>query len=115
MSTIICTRSSIPRESRSCTTRLHSAMWGKSTAYIQYFVTDGNGTGQPGVWFSPGNPRYDAMVRESFEVISDNLPRTPLRIFGLRITNSAYGFGTIVLRRTQAKANLGWSASNENW
>jgi hypothetical protein len=72
-------------------------------ARIQYFVTDGNGTGQPGVWFPPGNPRYDAMVRESFEVISDNLPRTPLRIFGLRITNSAYGFGTIVLRRVQAK------------
>ena len=73
-------------------------------ARIQYFVTDGNGTGQPGVWFPPGNPRYAAMVRESFEVISDTLPRTPLRIFGLRITNSAYGFGTIVLRRVQAKA-----------
>ena len=29
----MCTRSSIPRESRSCTTRLHSAMWGNSTAY----------------------------------------------------------------------------------
>src|SRR5262245_20443317 len=35
MSTIMCTRSSIPRESRSCTTRLHSAMWGNSTAYLQ--------------------------------------------------------------------------------
>src|SRR5215813_7292051 len=33
MSTIMCTRASIPRESRSCTTRLHSAMWGNSTAY----------------------------------------------------------------------------------
>src|SRR5262245_42879092 len=30
----VTTRSSIPRESRSCTTRLHSAMWGNSTAYI---------------------------------------------------------------------------------
>jgi hypothetical protein len=75
-------------------------------ARIQYFVTDGNGTGQPGVWFPPGNPRYDAMVRESFEVISDNLPRRPLRIFGVRITNSAYGFGTIVFRRVQEKAGL---------
>jgi hypothetical protein len=75
-------------------------------ARIQYFVTDGNGTGQPGVWWPPHNPRYQAMVRESFEVVSDNLPRTPLRIFGLRITNSAYGFGTIVLRRVQAKAGL---------
>src|SRR5262249_46876384 len=33
MSTIMCTRSSIPRESRSCTTRLRSAMWANSTAY----------------------------------------------------------------------------------
>jgi hypothetical protein len=70
---------------------------------IQYFVTDGNGTGQPGVWWPPHNPRYQAMVRENFEVISDTLPRTPLRIFGLRITNSAYGFGTIVLRRRPAQ------------
>jgi hypothetical protein len=68
---------------------------------IQYFVTDGNSIGQPGVWWPPHNPRYRAMVRENFEVISDTLPRTPLRIFGLRITNSAYGFGTIVLRRVQ--------------
>jgi hypothetical protein len=75
----------------------------RDLARIQYFVTDGNGTGQPGFWFPPRNPRYAAMVRESFEVISDTLPRTPLRIFGLRLTNSAYGFGTIVLRRKQAK------------
>ena len=72
-------------------------------ARIEYFVTDGNGTGQPGIWFPPVNPRYEAMVHDSFEVISDNLPRTPLRIFGLRITNSAYGFGTIVLRRMHTK------------
>ena len=39
-------------------------------ARIQYFVTDGNGTGQPGVWWRPGNPRYDAIVRACFEVIS---------------------------------------------
>ena len=32
MSTIMCTRSSIPTEPRSCTARSHSAMWGKSTA-----------------------------------------------------------------------------------
>jgi MFS family permease len=73
-------------------------------ARIDYFVTDSNGTGQPGVWARPDNPRYDAMVRESFEVISDTLPRTPLRLFGFRITNSAYGFGTVVLRRVPAQS-----------
>jgi MFS family permease len=72
-------------------------------ARIDYFVTDSNGTGQPGVWDWPDNPRYDAMLRESFEVISDTLPREPLRLFGLRITNSAYGFGTVVLRRVPAQ------------
>ena len=72
-------------------------------ARIEYFVTDSNGTGQPGVWVGPANPRYDAMLRESFEVISDALPRTPLRVFGIRITNSAYGFGTIVMRRVPAQ------------
>jgi hypothetical protein len=71
---------------------------------IEYFVTDGNGTGEPGVWFRPPNPRYDAMVREQFEVISDTLPRTPIRIFGFRVTNSAYGFGSVVLRRVSAAA-----------
>ena len=73
-------------------------------ARIDYFVTDSNGTGQPGVWDWPDNPRYDAMLRESFEVISDTLPRTPLRLFGFRITNSAYGFGTVVLRRVPAQS-----------
>jgi hypothetical protein len=73
-------------------------------ARIEYFVTDSNGTGEPGVWARPANPRYDAMVRESFEVISDSLPRTPLQIFGLRVTHSAYGFGTIVLRRVQPQS-----------
>lgn len=71
---------------------------------IEYFVTDSNGTGEPGVWFRPRNRRYDAMVREHFEVISDTLPRTPIRVFGFRVTNSAYGFGSVVLRRVSAQA-----------
>jgi hypothetical protein len=71
---------------------------------IEYFVTDSHRTGQPGVWSRPFNPRYDAMVRENFEVISDTLPRTPIRVFGFRITNSGYGFGSIVLRRVPAQA-----------
>ena len=70
---------------------------------IEYFVTDSNGTGQPGVWVPPYRPRYQAMLREGFEVISDTLPRAPLQILGLRITNSAYGHGTIILRRNPAQ------------
>jgi hypothetical protein len=68
-------------------------------ARIEYFVTDSNGTGQVGAWWWPNNTRYDSILRDSFEVISNTLPRTPLRVFGIHITNSAYGFGTIVMRR----------------
>jgi len=71
---------------------------------IEYFVTNGNGAGKPGVWFRPSNPRYNAMVREHFEVISDTLPRAPIRVFGFKVTNSAYGFGSVVLRRVSAQA-----------
>jgi hypothetical protein len=71
---------------------------------IEYFVTDSNGSGKPGVWFRPRNPRYDAMVREHFEVISDTSPKMSIRVFGFRVTNSAYGFGSVVLRRVSAQA-----------
>jgi hypothetical protein len=68
-------------------------------AQIEYFVTDLNRTG----YVRPSNPRYDAMLRERFEVISDTAPRTPVRIFGIRITKGPYGFGTLVLRRVHAQ------------
>jgi hypothetical protein len=71
----------------------------KDLARIEYFVTGSNGTGQPSFWVPPSNPRYEVMLRESFEVISDALPRAPVQILGLRITNSAYGHGAIILRR----------------
>jgi hypothetical protein len=73
----------------------------QNLARIEYFVTDGNGVGQP---VRPSNSRYDAMLRASFEVISDTVPRTPVRIFGVRITKGAYGFGTLVLRRMPAQS-----------
>ena len=71
---------------------------------IEYFVTDSNGTGEPGVWSRPYNQRYDAMLREHFETMADTLPRTRTRVFGITVTNSAYGFGSVVLRRVSAQA-----------
>jgi hypothetical protein len=70
---------------------------------IDYFVADSNGTGQPGAWFRPSNSRYDLMLRQHFGVVSDTLPKTPIRVFGLTVTHSAYGFGSIVLRRMSAQ------------
>jgi hypothetical protein len=43
------------------------------------------------------------MLRESFEVISDTIPKTPVRIFDVRVTKSGYGFGTLVMRRVHAQ------------
>jgi len=71
----------------------------KDLSRIEYFVTDSNGTGQPGVWRRSHNERYDAMIRGKFELVSNTLPKLPVQLLGLRITNSAYGFGMIVLRR----------------
>lgn len=71
---------------------------------IEFFVADGNGTGMPGKWREPENPRYAELVRSEFEVVRDDLPREPLRIFGQRVSRSAYGFGSIVLRRISKPA-----------
>lgn len=67
---------------------------------IDYFVAEANGTGAPGVWREPSNPRYKNMLRSEFEVIRDDLPRERVRILGRAISTSAYGFGSIVMRRT---------------
>ena len=66
---------------------------------IDYFVADGNGTGTPRTWIEPANPRYKALLRSEFEVIRDDLPRERVQIFGRTVSASAYGFGSIVLRR----------------
>lgn len=71
---------------------------------IEFFVGDGNGTGMPGKWREPENPRYAELLRNEFEVVRDDLPREPASIFGQKISRSAYGFGTIVLRRTSKPA-----------
>ncbi len=77
-----------------------------ATEPVEYFVANGNGSRVPGVWVQPENDRYREDVRTNFEVVADNLPREPLRLFGkLRLTHSAYGFGTIVLRRRTLPAD----------
>jgi hypothetical protein len=71
---------------------------------IDFFVGDGNGTGVPGKWREPENPRYAELLRNEFEIIHDDLPRERVHIFGRTISRSAYGFGSIVLRRTSKSA-----------
>lgn len=71
---------------------------------IEFFVSEGNGMGMPGKWREPENPRYAELLRNEFEVVHDDLPREPVSIFGQKISRSAYGFGTIVLKRTSKSA-----------
>jgi hypothetical protein len=54
----------------------------------------------------PADEQYDAMVRKGFEVVSDTLPRLPVKVLGLRMTNGAYGFGLVVLRRRPHHATV---------
>jgi hypothetical protein len=44
---------------------------------IEYIVKDGNGTGRPGTWSPTLNPRYDSMIRDNFEIISNTLQKSP--------------------------------------
>lgn len=66
---------------------------------VDFFVADGNGTGMPGKWRAPDNPRYQQWLRSEFEIVHDDLPKEPVSVFGQRISRSAYGFGAIVMRR----------------
>ena len=69
---------------------------------IDFFVADGYGTGAPGTWREPANPRYRQLIRDEFETVADNLPRERATLFGLPMSRGAYGFGTIVMRRRHA-------------
>jgi hypothetical protein len=71
---------------------------------IDFFVGDGNGTGEPGKWGEPENPRYADLLRTELEIIRDDLPRERAHLFGQTVSRSAYGFGPIVLQRTSKPA-----------
>jgi hypothetical protein len=64
---------------------------------VDYIVLTGNGTGEPGKAQALKNPLADVAARE-FVVVDDHLNREPLTVFGRRLTNSAWGFGALVMR-----------------
>lgn len=65
---------------------------------IDYIVLTGNGSRQPGVP-QLHLPAFVDYAAAHFEKIDDNLAREPLRIGGVRITNSAYGWGAAIYKR----------------
>jgi hypothetical protein len=69
---------------------------------VSFVVLTGNGSGAPGQP-QPLPPRLASYVAENFEVALDELPREPTRLLGIRLTNSAYGFGPRILRRRSGR------------
>ena len=104
-------RQLIPRDATVLTTSAWWTLAGDHTVFdpifseidevtrIDFFVANGNGVGEPGRWREPANVRYKQWLRDEFEIVSNDLPRQRLQIFGRAISNSAYGFGTVVMRR----------------
>jgi hypothetical protein len=67
---------------------------------VDYVVLGGNGSGTPGVPQAINSPLCSKRFPlESYEPIDDRLNRHLPTLFGRALTNSAYGFGNLVLRR----------------
>jgi len=64
---------------------------------IDYIVLTGNGTGEPGK-AQPLKDSLDGVAAQEFVVVDDHLNRRPVTILGRRLTNSAWGFGALVMR-----------------
>ncbi len=55
----------------------------------------------------PGKPREDISIEKvqaKFAVVYDNLPRNPVCLGRFRVSNSAYGFGQMVLKNVSSGA-----------
>ena len=62
---------------------------------FNYAVLTGNGSGRAGVPLSP-----EVALRESqWQTMEDHLRLTPPRFLGIRLSRSAYGFGTYILKK----------------
>jgi hypothetical protein len=70
----------------------------RNIEHADYVVLTSNGTGKPGVRWRL-TPDQEAYLSRHFRVLENRLPTTPLVILGRRLSNSAYGFGTIVYVR----------------
>ena len=74
-----------------------------TTIDVDYMIKTGNGTGHPGVAHAFAL-YYETFAQDNhFAVLEDNLNRLPLKIGPVRLTNSAYGFGPLVLGRSTGR------------
>ncbi len=75
-----------------------------SLEQVDYVVLSGNGSQVPG---QPSfRSDWQEYVRQHFDVVYDNLNREPSRLFGVRLSASAYGFGPLILARRPGSDSL---------
>jgi hypothetical protein len=67
---------------------------------IDYVALSANGSGVPGRAVPLDQNAWSASFTSRMMEVANDLPRQPTRVLGLRITNSAYGFGSVVYRLT---------------
>lgn len=64
---------------------------------LDYAVLSGNGSGTPGVPLIPNGALFYAA---NFKPVYNGLNPSPLAVFGIPLSHSAYGFGAYVLKRS---------------
>jgi hypothetical protein len=81
---------------------------------IDYMIKSGNGSGRPGVGQAFAE-YYESYAQENhFTVLEDDLNRERLKVGPLRLTNSAYGFGPLILARSTGRRGGSSTDSNIN-
>jgi hypothetical protein len=68
------------------------------TEGIDYVALSGNGSGVPGRAIGLDARIWDPSFISRMVEVENNLPQHPTRVLGLRITNSGYGYGSIVYK-----------------
>lgn len=70
-----------------------------------YIIMTTHGTGQPGLRRTLTPAFEEAISNGEFEIIHDNLDRQYPTLFGIRLSNSAWGAGSIIYRATRLSEN----------
>jgi hypothetical protein len=71
---------------------------------IEYVVLSGNGSGVPGKPVGLDAATWGPSFTDRMVEVANDLPRQPTRVLGVRLTNSAYGYGSVVYRVSSANA-----------
>ena len=69
----------------------------KNAARVEYIVLTSNGRGEPGRM--QGGALLNSLSLSNFTPVHNNLPKSSFTLLGVRVTRSAYGFGTMVWKR----------------